>query len=66
MPVVLPRDAGGAVVLGVAMLGRFAAEVEGVQAEKRKEMEGNGHAEALWDIMVSVAGSKFLRSSTCD
>ena len=60
MPVVLPRDAGSAVVLGAAMLGRFAAEVEGAQAEKRKEMEGNGHAEALWDVMVSVTDSKFL------
>ena len=26
MPVVLPLDSGGAVVLGAAMLGRFAAE----------------------------------------
>ena len=46
MPVVLPQDSGSAVVLGAAMLGRFAAEA----GSKGKE----GQAERLWDIMVSA------------
>lgn len=46
IPVVLPVDSGGAVVLGAAMLGRFAAEA----GPRGKE----GQAERLWDIMVSM------------
>jgi len=46
VPVVLPLDSGGAVVLGAAMLGRFAAEA----GSRGKE----GQAERLWDIMVSM------------
>lgn len=46
MPVVLPVDSGGAVVLGAAMLGRFAAGA----GSRGKE----GQAERLWDIMVST------------
>jgi ribulose kinase len=53
MPVVLPLDSGGAVVLGAAMLGKFAAEA----GSSGKE----GQAERLWDIMVStrVLGKMF-------
>ncbi|KAJ7638433.1 Pentulose kinase [Roridomyces roridus] len=47
MPVVLPFDHAGAVVLGAAMLGRFAAEVEG-------EMDEKTSGEALWRIMVEM------------
>lgn len=39
MPVVLPYSHSEAVVLGAAMLGRFAAE-------------GSGDSSKLWDIMV--------------
>ena len=46
MPVVLPLDSGGAVVLGAAMLGRIAAEA----GSKGKDSQ----AERLWDIMVST------------
>ncbi|KIM42840.1 hypothetical protein M413DRAFT_444492 [Hebeloma cylindrosporum] len=46
MPVVLPLDSGGAVVLGAAMLGRFAAEA----GSRGRE----GQAERLWDIMVEM------------
>lgn len=45
VPVVLPVDSDGAVVLGAAMLGRFAAEAH----SRDKEAQ----AERLWDIMVS-------------
>ncbi|CAA7269013.1 unnamed protein product [Cyclocybe aegerita] len=53
MPVVLPRDSGGAVVLGAAMLGRLAVEFaqgEGGSRGKLKE----GQAERLWGIMVEM------------
>ncbi|KAJ3889217.1 Pentulose kinase [Lentinula edodes] len=51
MPVVLPFDEGGAVPLGAAMLGRFAAEAaqKGVQTMS-EEQQG----ELLWDIMVKM------------
>jgi ribulose kinase len=48
MPVVLPPRPGAAVVLGAAMLGRFAAE-----AGQRGHMSNNEQAEALWKSMVS-------------
>jgi len=47
IPVVLPANSGAAVVLGAAMLGRFAAEAKktvGVQAQ----------ANVLWEIMVGM------------
>ncbi|KZT27079.1 Pentulose kinase [Neolentinus lepideus HHB14362 ss-1] len=47
MPVVLPANSGVAVVLGSAMLGRFAAEWGTV---KGKASQGQG----LWDVMVEM------------
>lgn len=51
MPVVLPFEHSGAVVLGAAMLGRFAAEAGGRLSPKEQ-------ADLLWNIMVShlIAG----------
>ena len=56
MPVVLPQNSGAAVVLGAAMLGRFAAELQpgGSGSEK-------ADAEARWRIMVSVERDVFSR-----
>ncbi|KAG7096560.1 hypothetical protein E1B28_003982 [Marasmius oreades] len=48
MPIVLPFDHAGAVVLGAAMLGRFAAETQG---KKMNEKEQN---HLLWNIMVEM------------
>ena len=45
MPVVLPQSSGAAVVLGAAMLGRFAAEVPALPNTQVQ-------SEALWRIMV--------------
>ncbi|TFK85067.1 Pentulose kinase [Polyporus arcularius HHB13444] len=50
MPVVLPQNSGAAVVLGAAMLGRFAGEAQG--DAKKLAIENRG--EALWDIMVEM------------
>ena len=50
MPVVLPQSSGAAVVLGAAMLGRFAAEAQGKSEKLAREKRG----QALWDIMVSL------------
>lgn len=47
MPVILPHNSGTAVVLGSAMLGRFAAEA-------KPGMEPTAQAEALWNIMVDM------------
>lgn len=47
MPVVLPENSGAAVVLGAAMLGRFAAE-----SGKKGKMTEEEQGEALWNIMV--------------
>jgi ribulose kinase len=49
--VVLPFSHSNAVVLGAAMLGRFAAEASA--ANLTSEMEGK----ALWDIMVCSPAS---------
>lgn len=46
MPVVLPQSSGAAVVLGAAMLGRFAAEAQG------KALGKDQRGQALWEIMV--------------
>ncbi|KAJ8085994.1 hypothetical protein PM082_004813 [Marasmius tenuissimus] len=48
MEVVLPEDCGGAVVLGAAMLGRFAKEAEGRKLGERER------GELLWGIMVEM------------
>lgn len=53
MPVVLPAEDSAAVVLGAAMLGRFAAEAE-AKGAKVKEMSGEQQAELLWEIMVEM------------
>lgn len=45
MPVVLPQSSGIAVVLGAAMLGRFAAELT-------PGMDQKADCEARWRIMV--------------
>lgn len=47
MPVVLPFNSGTAVVLGSAMLGRFAAEA-------KPGMKPTEQADALWNIMVDM------------
>ncbi|KAK0206076.1 FGGY family of carbohydrate kinase [Desarmillaria ectypa] len=49
MPIVLPFDHAGAVVLGAAMLGRFAAEANG-----KGEMSSQGQGDLLWKIMVEM------------
>ncbi|KAE9398272.1 Pentulose kinase [Gymnopus androsaceus JB14] len=51
MPVVLPFDEGGAVPLGAAMLGRYAAEAaqKGVAGMSEDEQ-----GELLWKIMVEM------------
>lgn len=50
VPVIIPEDAGGAVVLGAAMLGRYAAEA----ATQSRETQRETQAQKLWDIMVST------------
>jgi len=47
IPVVVPHDSGTAVVLGAAMLGRFAGEAP-------RNMTPQNQAEALWKVMVSM------------
>ena len=49
MPVVLPKNGGDAVVLGSAMLGRFAH-----RAGELGKTSAEDQAEALWNIMVSI------------
>jgi ribulose kinase len=51
LSVVLPFEHTGAVVLGAAMLGRFAAEVGS------KEITGEEQAELLWKIMVGASST---------
>ncbi|KAI0922037.1 hypothetical protein AcW1_004143 [Taiwanofungus camphoratus] len=51
MPVVLPQSSGAAVVLGAAMLGRFAAEAGAMGG--RVGLRGK-QGEALWNIMVEM------------
>jgi ribulose kinase len=47
MPVVLPASSSAAVVLGAAMLGRFAAELD----PTKSDLEAQG--EVRWKVMVS-------------
>ncbi|KAG7445991.1 Pentulose kinase [Guyanagaster necrorhizus] len=49
MPIILPFDHAGAVVLGAAMLGRFAAEANG-----KGEMSNQEQGDVLWKIMVEM------------
>lgn len=48
MPVVLPQSSGAAVVLGAAMLGRFAAELQPGSTDEKADCE------ARWKIMVRI------------
>lgn len=59
MPVIIPPQPSAAVVLGSAMLGRFAHEIslrlpEGIhtQVDARKAAEQDG--EKLWDVMTEM------------
>lgn len=60
IPVILPFSPGAAVVLGSAMLARFAAEVHQLEGGKALTMQqdvdraSDMHRERLWDIMVSA------------
>ncbi|KAG6897682.1 hypothetical protein C0992_012431 [Termitomyces sp. T32_za158] len=64
MPIVLPSEHSEAVVLGAAMLGRFAAEVSQRSAQEEGEgigtyiapcdLSGEQQGDLLWKIMVSV------------
>lgn len=64
IPVILPHSSGAAVVLGSAMLGRFAAEVlkqeDGKVLETQADVEraSDMHRERLWNIMVGNAVRK--------
>ncbi|KAH9843764.1 uncharacterized protein C8Q71DRAFT_729989 [Rhodofomes roseus] len=49
MPVVLPKSGGDAVVLGSAMLGRFANSVG-----ELGKLSAEDQAQALWDIMIEM------------
>ncbi|KIY67282.1 Pentulose kinase [Cylindrobasidium torrendii FP15055 ss-10] len=61
MPVVLPFDHAGAVVLGSAMLGRLASEAQGKGVLGEKEQ-----GELLWKIMVEMTppGTTVLPSAS--
>ena len=50
VPVVLPDSPGAAVVLGAAMLGRFAAEVSALGPDQK--LGDDEQRKILWDIMV--------------
>jgi ribulose kinase len=50
LPVVLPFSHSGAVVLGAAILARFAVEVEGIG----KELTSEEQTKMLWGIMVGL------------
>lgn len=60
IPVILPHEFSAAVVIGSAMLGRFAAEVleqeKGAFLETQDAVEraSDEHRERLWNIMVRV------------
>lgn len=55
MPIVLPYSHSLAVVLGAAMLGRYAHEAT------RDKLEGDQVGERLWKIMVSFSSCWMLR-----
>jgi len=54
VPVVLPAAPAAAVVLGAAMLGRFAAEVAALGAARARALGDAEQRARLWDIMVCV------------
>lgn len=61
--VIIPPQPSAAVVVGAAMLGRFAAEVsesrQGKPIELQKDAEevSEGMKERLWEIMVRSSSS---------
>ena len=55
MPVVLPKSSSAAVVLGAAMLGRFAAELKPGKSDEKAECE------TRWKIMVSLIAAATRR-----
>ena len=68
IPVILPFSSNAAVVLGSAMLARFAAEVHELQGGKELKTQqdvdrvSDAHRERLWNIMVScVSGDARLQ-----
>lgn len=60
IPVILPHEFSAAVVIGSAMLGRFAAEVSAAEngkvlaEQKDAERVSKEHKERLWGIMVEM------------
>lgn len=71
LPVILPHSPSTAVVVGAAMLGRFAAEVTGIhakevagedlfQSQAKVDEVSRSEKERLWEIMVEMtqAGRK--------
>ncbi|KAI0699834.1 Pentulose kinase [Cytidiella melzeri] len=52
MPVVLPASSSAAVVLGAAMLGRFAAELQ--SGSHHHQTDSQTQSEARWKIMVDM------------
>ncbi|KIO19895.1 hypothetical protein M407DRAFT_221921 [Tulasnella calospora MUT 4182] len=71
LPVILPHSPSAAVVVGAAMLGRFAAEVTGIHAKEvagedlfqnqsKVDEVSRSEKERLWEIMVEMtqAGRK--------
>jgi len=69
IPVILPFSSNAAVVLGSAMLARFAAEVHELEGGKELTTQQDvdrvcdAQRERLWNIMVSV--SVVMRASLC-
>lgn len=55
MPILLPPNPSAAVVLGSAMLGRFAYEqAQDGPIETQDEAQARGQGSRLWDIMVEM------------
>lgn len=52
VPVILPHSPSSAVVLGAAMLGRFAAEVSALG----RKLSSDEQRRRLWSIMVRRIG----------
>ncbi|GBE79116.1 Uncharacterized sugar kinase [Sparassis crispa] len=59
MPVVLPQSSGAAVVLGAAMLGRFAAM-------DHTKMNAEAQGKALWDTMVEMTPAGTMITPAAD
>jgi len=60
IPVILPHSNSAAVVVGSAILGRFAAEVAAecgyvpLETQEKVEKASHTHRERLWEIMVDM------------